>query len=166
MMTSRFRALVFVMVAAAGGGLFAGGCAHPDYIPMTQILNTPTNHDILDVCEEYRTDVERRDAPAILALIDPSYTSRAVSPKDDDVGYERFRDVTVRRMQDLKVITLNVEYRGVDVSQDGNTATVEVYQDASFQLRQDQDQHWHRYADYGKYTLVHKAGRWLFTSGL
>src|SRR5262249_50737860 len=147
------------------GWLGAVGCASTRLIPNTRVPYTKENREIIDVCERYRHAVEQKDGATILALASPNYFEDSGTPRpDDDYGYDGLKQVVWDRMQRLKSVRYDIEYRNVKIH--GAHAEVEIYLDASFQLGSTSGDQYRHVQEYNKLELENDGKRWLFTRGL
>ncbi|MSP58864.1 MAG: hypothetical protein EXR72_00720 [Myxococcales bacterium] len=140
-------------------------CAAVHTIPGTTVADSRANRDLLQVCEKYRRALEERDAPTLLAMADPSYFEDSGTPKgDDDYGYEGLKKVIATRLQSLRSLRFNVEYRSIEVK--GTRAQIEIRYDASFQVATDMGDRWERKQNDKRLDLAYNGHRWLFVAGM
>lgn len=153
-----------VLLAVA---LAAVGCAHIDYIPGTTVLKTEENQAIVDVIEQYRTRLAARKVEELLVLASDKYFEDSGTPRsDDDYGYQGLREVLVKKLQRVKSLRYDIEYRSITVS--GGQATVEVFIDGSFELAAESGDRYRRVNDYHKFVLEKDktSEHWKFLSGM
>lgn len=157
------RALLGALMVLAAG---LGGCAKPKLIPNTQVLDTATNREVLEVVENYRRAMERLDAVGVLALVHPTYQDTAGTPQaSDDIDYSRLREFLTSRFKRTTRIRYRIEYQ--DVRLNGTQAEVDSYIDATFVYQEpNANAKWRRLTDYNRFTLHKDGALWRFVSGL
>ena len=161
---ARIAVVCFVSMAAALAG---AGCAHVDYIPGTTVLKTEENQAIVDTIEQYRQRLAARKVEELLVLASDKYFEDSGTPRsDDDYGYAGLREVLVKKLQRVKSLRYDIEYRSINVT--GNRATVEVFIDGSFELAAESGDRYRRVNDYHKFVLEKDktTEHWKFVSGM
>jgi hypothetical protein len=157
-MPRSIRSLVCALALAAG-------CVHVSVIPGTKVVDTKPNREVLEVVERYRRALEERDAVTLLALAHPNYYEDSGTPKgDDDYGYEGLKEVLQRRIQALRTVRYNIEYRKVQI--DGHHASVDIRYDASFQIATEMGDRWERKQNDKRIELENDGHRWLIIAGM
>ena len=151
----------------AMGLVAVAGCAHVKYIPGTKIPDTKRNRAIIAVVEKYRHAMIRKDAATLMAMAHPNYYEHSGTPKgEDDYGYKGLLRVIKKRLAQLETVRYELKYRKIHWLSP-TKVEVEVYVDASFQLRLPSgESRWSRFADYNKFVLAKYKGRWLFLRGM
>jgi hypothetical protein len=159
------RAWLPLTVVAVCAGL-AGGCAHHEYFPGTTIIRTQENRKIIETVEKYRERLLTRNTVGLLALASPRYFEDSGTPRsDDDYGYEGLRRVLETRLQRVKSLRYQIEYRNIRVS--GKEAEVEVFLDGSFELAAaDEGDRYRRVNDYHRFLLEKQGDEWKFVAGM
>ncbi|HVR61240.1 MAG TPA: hypothetical protein VMU50_05040 [Polyangia bacterium] len=158
---------VRTLIAGAVWALAAVGCAHIDYIPGTSVLKTEQNQQIIDTIEQYRQRLLARKVEELLVLASDKYFEDSGTPRsDDDYGYQGLRQVLSKKLQRVKSIRYDIEYRNIKVN--GDRATVEVFIDGSFELAADSGDRYRRVDDYHKFELERDktTEHWKFLSGM
>lgn len=158
--------LRLAMAAAAAVGLFA--CAHMEYIENTTVLKTQQNQDILEVIEQYRQRLILRKVDELLVLASDKYFEDSGTPRsDDDYGFQGLREVLTKKLQRVKSLRYDIEYRSVQVK-DNTHAEVEVFIDGSFELAAESGDRYRRVNDYHKFVLEKDktTEHWKFLSGM
>jgi len=121
------------------------GCASKaQSIPGTKIPETKANRAILDVVEQYRLAVERKDTAALLLMASKRYWEDGGTPTGgDDYGYDGLRTVLSTRFKNVEDIRYSLRYMNVArrcqsdgdaESNSGCRAYVDVLIDASFSM--------------------------------
>jgi len=156
-----------LLIAAALSILVVGmvaGCPKAALIPNTRVPDTPANREIIDVAENYRIAMERRDAAALLAMTAPEYFQPAT--KADRGGYDRqgLAAVLRDRFRNVESVRYAIEY--LDVQREGARAHVDIYIDATFQLKTETTPRWKRMTDYARLDFSWNGKRWLMLSGM
>jgi hypothetical protein len=135
-------------VAFAALLLALGGCS-TNYIPNTEVEDTPENMEVIDFCEEYRIALESRDTAKIMTLIAGDYYEDGGSPLgDDDYDREGLEERLRTRFGRVESVRYDIRYRRVTYFSD----RVEVY-----------------YSFYGRYQIAADDGegepRWFSKVG-
>ncbi len=165
--TTTRRGWVAPALLAATVWLAAVGCAHVDYIPGTTVLKTEQNQEVIDVIEQYRQRLIMRRIDELLVLASEKYFEDSGTPRsDDDYGYQGLREVLTKKLQRVKSLRYDLEYRSVKVT--GNRAEVEVFIDGSFELAAESGDRYRRVNDYHKFILEKDKSteHWKFLSGM
>lgn len=143
------------------------GCAHQEYIPGTTVLKTEQNQAIVDTIEQYRQRLMARKVEELLVLASDKYFEDSGTPRsDDDYGYQGLREVLTKKLQRVKSIRYDIEYRNIRVTD--NHAEVEVFIDGSFELAAESGDRYRRVNDYHRFILERdpKTEHWKFLSGM
>jgi hypothetical protein len=154
--------LLLLTVAVAVAAL---GCAHEEYFPGTTIIRTDENRKIIETVEQYRRRLLERNVEGILALASDKYFEDSGTPRsDDDYGYQGLKHVLMNRLQRVKSLRYEIEYRTIKVA--GNRAEIEVFLDGSFELASNSGDRYRRVNDYHRFVLEAQNERWKFLSGM
>jgi hypothetical protein len=157
--------LRFALFAFAGALVTIAGCAHRDYFPGTTILRTEQNREIIEIVEQYRRRLIERNIEGMLVLASDKYFEDSGTPRsDDDYGYEGLKEVLTRKLQRVKSLRYEIEYRSIRVI--GPRAEVEVFLDGSFELAAESGDRYRRVNDYHRFVLERANDRWKFLSGM
>jgi hypothetical protein len=155
---------VLAVFAVAAGGL-AGGCAHHEYYPGTTIVRSEQNRRIIETVEQYRKRLLEHNVDGLLVLASPRYFEDSGTPRsDDDYGYDGLKAVLTTRLQRLKSLRYEIEYRNIRM--DGNKAEVEVFLDGSFELASTLGDRYRRVNDYHRFLLEKQGDSWKFLAGM
>lgn len=155
-----------VVFAVAGLALSLGACASTSKtIPGTQVPESSENRAILKVLENYRTAVEQRDAPTLVAMASPRYWEDSGTPTgSDDYGHAQLRDVLVGKYQKASAIRFSMKYVGF--RRKGPRAEVDVMIDASYSIETARGTERRDMRDQNQLVLEWDGRRWLFLSGM
>jgi hypothetical protein len=166
MKRTRSSTTLWLLAAVALPVLAAlGGCAHQDYFPGTTILRTDQNRKIIETIEDYRKRLIERNVEGLLVLASDRYFEDSGTPRsDDDYGYEGLKQVLTTKLQRVKSIRYEIEYRNIKVY--GDRAEVEVFLDGSFELAAEYGDRYRRVNDYHRFVLTEHEDRWKFLSGM
>jgi hypothetical protein len=161
---SAVRSLAFVLAfGALAGGLV--GCARTEFYPGTTIARSEQNRKIIETVEQYRKRLIEHNIDGLLVLASPRYFEDSGTPRsDDDYGYEGLRAVLTNRLQRLKSLRYEIEYRNIRMT--GNQAEVEVFLDGSFELASTLGDRYRRVNDYHRFLLEQKGDSWKFLAGM
>lgn len=162
--TGHDRAAVLLLaLGALGLGACAGGA---NYIYGTKVVDTEENRKLLDVVEQYRAAVEKRDASALLAMASPNYWEDGGTPTgSDDYGYDGLRAVLDTRFSRADSIRYTMRYMGVQRLAP-NRVAVDVLIDASYAIGTGHGPQRLDMRDQNQLVLEYDGRRWLFVSGM
>jgi hypothetical protein len=164
MSDARIRSAALALVLGAAVALGAG-CARHDYYPGTTIVRSERNRKIIETVEQYRKRLMERNIDGLLVLASPRYFEDSGTPRsDDDYGYEGLKEVLTNRLQRLKSIRYEIEYRNIRMN--GNQAEVEVFLDGSFELASSLGDRYRRINDYHRFLLEQHGESWKFVAGM
>src|SRR5512138_2971019 len=105
----------------------AAGCAHETAVIYgTKVVDTAENRRLIEVCEQYRLAVEKRDTQTLLSLASKNYWDDGGTPTGaDDYGYAGLRDVLEARFSRADGIRYTMKY--MEIKRVGrNRAAVDV----------------------------------------
>jgi hypothetical protein len=143
----------------------ASGCATIRPIPGTKIADTALNRELINRVEEYRVNLEQRDAGKLLIMASPQYYEDAGTPTGaDDYGYPGLKRVLEQRLSALRWLRFLIRYRDIHI--DGNRASVDIHYDLSFQLMTELGERWERKQSEKRLELIREENRWQFLSGM
>lgn len=162
------RASTFAVLGLLVGTLGVGaapGCAHQEYFPGTTILRTEQNRKIIETVEQYRRRLLERNVEGLLVLASDKYFEDSGTPRsDDDYGYEGLKQVLTTKLQRVKSLRYDIEYRSIRVN--GPEAEVEVFLDGSFELAAESGDRYRRVNDYHRFILEQQNDKWKFVRGM
>src|SRR5215471_8039459 len=160
------RAVLGLLAVLGLGGVVstsASGCAHQEYFPGTTIPRTEQNRKIIETIEQYRRRLLERNIEGLLVLASPKYFEDSGTPRsDDDYGYEGLKQVLTTKLQRVKSLRYDIEYRNIKVY--GSRAEVEVFLDGSFELAAESGDRYRRVNDYHRFVLEEQNDKWKFLS--
>jgi ketosteroid isomerase-like protein len=140
------------------------GCG-PRRIPGTEIRDTPDTRAVVETIDAYRQAAERRDAPAVLALVSPRYFDAAGTPDpSDDVDREQLAKRLTADYQRITALRLQIGVKRIDI--DGDKAAAYVFYDEHYRIQTKAGEVAKQASDQHRMQLVREDGRWLFVSGL
>ena len=84
------------------------------FIPNTDVEDSPYNRKVIEFCEEYRHAVERRSVGVLLKLADKRYYEDGgnVDPTDD-LNYDDLKKYLMERFRHTQAIRYEIRYRRV-----------------------------------------------------
>jgi hypothetical protein len=154
------RSFASLLVAAA----LLGGCG-PKRIPGTDIKDSPETRAVVDVIEQYRLAVERRDPNAVLALVSRRYFDNAgTTDPADDVDYDQLRSRLVEDYSKLVAVNLEIAVKRIDV--EGDRASAFVFYDERYRIKMRSGEVAKQASDVHRMQLVLENGAWRFASGI
>ncbi len=159
----RRATLLFALALTLATGLTA--CSSPKYITGTQIADTKKNREIVQVIEKYRRAMIQRDVPTLIALAHPDYYQDKNSADFPPYDYKGLKKRLVEQFKLIKSVRMDLQYRRITWDSP-EKVQVEVYMDASFQIKVGDASEWKKKDDYAKFVLKKEEGRFLFLTGL
>jgi hypothetical protein len=151
----RLAALAAVSLAA---------CA-PSLIPGTGVDNTLENQEVYGVIRTYVEAMQKKDAAAVLDLVDPQYYDGAGTPLPDDdldrAGLERFLAADFAKVDTYR---LELSVRKIEVK--GDQATADVVYDNYFRVMTPAGGIPKRESDLHRMWFRRVDKRWFILSGL
>jgi hypothetical protein len=151
-------------LAALALAVAATACA-PKRLPGTEILDTRDNRAVIDVVMRYREALERRDAPAVLALVAPRYFDDGGTPDPaDDLDRARLEEALPGTLEKLEGAKVEFTLRRVDVK--GDEATAEVLWDTWYRVTTPGGAVARRDSDLQRLRLARVDGAWKLAGGL
>lgn len=153
------KARLALLAAAA-----AVACS-PQKIPGTEIDSTNDTRAVYAVVQQYREALERRDVPAVLALVAPGYYDQVGTPDPADdldrAGLEAALNADLPKAESLKV---DFTMRRIDVS--GDEAQAEIFFDSFYRVKTNTVSVPRRDSDVHRLRLKRLDGQWRFVAGL
>lgn len=154
------RAVLAASVCVA----LCAGC-RPSRIPGTEIESTKDTRAIFGVIQSYREAMERKDAPAVLALVAPDYYDTAgTADPSDDLDRARLEAAVTDDLARTESVKLDLTVRRIDVK--GDTAEAEVFYEAWYRVKTPAGVMPRRDSDIHRMRLKQIGKDWKFTSGL
>ncbi len=142
----------------------AAACA-PRRIPGTDIPSTSDNRAVFAVIEQYRAALEKRDVPAIMALVAPAYYDTAGTPDpSDDLDRDRLQKSLEQDLPKADSVKVEFTVRRIDVT--GDDAQAEVFFDSYYRVKTPASTVPRRDSDLERMKLRKIDGQWRFVSGL
>ncbi len=134
-------------------------------IPGTTIEDTPDTRAIVATIDAYRQAAERRDAPAVLALVSTKYFDDAGTPDPaDDIDYPQLVKRLTADYAKITSLRLDIGVRRVEVKDDH--AAAYVFYDEHFRIQTRTAEVAKSASDTQRMQLVREDGQWKFVSGL
>ena len=146
---------------------FAGACAgQAAVIYGTKVPDTAENRKLIDVCEQYRIAVEKKDTTTIMSLASKNYWEDGGTPTGaDDYGFDGLRSVLDTRFARADGIRYTMKY--MDIRRVGrNRAVVDVMIDATYSIATASGPRRLDMRDQNEMILEFQGGRWQFLSGM
>lgn len=149
---------------AAPLALLAVACA-AHRIPGTDIEDTPDTRAIVAAIDAYRAAAERRDAPAVLALVSQKYFDDAgTADPSDDIDYGQLAQKLAADYARITALRLDIGVRRIDVKDE--RAFAYVFYEEHFRIQTKTGEVAKSASDQQRMQLVREDGRWKFVSGL
>jgi ketosteroid isomerase-like protein len=145
--------------------LAALAACSPRRIPGTEIPDNDDTRGIAAAIERYRAAVERRDAPAVLALVSEKYFDDAGTPDPaDDLDYA---GLSKALPADLSRVTgLRVELKLTDIKVAGDKAQAFMRFDTRYRVSTRSGEVPKAEGDVSRIQLVREKDAWKIVSGL
>jgi hypothetical protein len=155
----RSLSLLAVLVA---GTLAACG---PKRIDGTDIADTGDTRAVLAVIDAYRKGAEKRDAPAVLALVSQSYFDDAgTADPADDLDYGQLVKALPEDYQKLSAVKLTIKVRQITV--EGDKAVAEMLYDGHYRIATPRGDVAKQASDVQQMLLQREGNTWKIVSGL
>jgi ketosteroid isomerase-like protein len=151
-------------LALAVAALLAAACGSRR-IPGTDIKDTTDTRAVYALIDQYRAATERRDAPAVLALVSKKYFDDAGTPDpSDDVDYGLLK---TRLGDDLaKVTALRLEISVKQVEVENDRAAAYVYYDEHYRIATRGGEIAKNASDPHRMVFLREEGTWKIAGGL
>lgn len=151
-------------LALALATLGVAGCS-PNRIPGTEIRNTKDTRAIFGVVQTYRQAMEKKDAPAVLSLVAPTYYDTAGTPDPaDDLDRARLEQTLTADLEKAESIRLELTVRRIDVK--GEDAEAEVFYEAFYRVKTPSGVVPRRDSDIHRMKLQRAGADWKIIAGL
>jgi ketosteroid isomerase-like protein len=156
----RSHRTTLVLAAAA---LLAAACSRR--IPGTDIKDTTDTRAVYALIGEYRAATERRDAPAVLALVSKKYFDDAgTSDPSDDVDYAQLKQRLGDDLAKVTALRLEIEVRQVEIENDRAAAYVRY--DEHYRIATRAGEVAKNASDPHRMVFVREEGAWKIAGGL
>jgi len=120
---SRILLRPFVLAACLLGVACEG-----QYIPNTDVPDSPAHRDVIAFCENYRRAVEMGKVGELLGLADPAYYEDGGNiDASDDIDYAGLRDFLETKFRQTRSVRYDIRYRAITDDPSG-----EVFVDYTF----------------------------------
>jgi ketosteroid isomerase-like protein len=150
-------------LAALLAFLAFAGCARK--MPNTDIEDSADNRAIVAVIDQYRKAFDRRDAPAILALVSRSYFDDAgTSDPSDDLDFAQLAQALPASLKGLADVKLELAVSKIEVK--GDSAAADLLYDSRYRVATPRGEVAKRDSDVHRMKLRREDGVWKITSGL
>jgi hypothetical protein len=149
--------------ALALGSAACGG----NYIPNTDVDDTPENREVVIFCEKYRKAVERRDVAGLIKLASPKYYEDGgnIDP-EDDIDFAGLEAYLKEKFRDATGIRYEIRYRRVERERD--LVFVDYTYSASYRitLPGSDRQKWRSVVEENRLELVPDGEGFLIVAGM
>ena len=137
----------------------------PKLIPGTEVESTRENRAVYEVVKQFRTALEKRDVPGILALVAPDYYDTAGTPDpSDDLDRARLEASLNQDLPRADSVKLEFTVRRIEVK--GDEALAEIFFDQYYRVKTNTVTVPRRDSDVQRLKLKKVDGQWKFVSGL
>lgn len=144
--------------------LAAASCA-PKLLPGTNFPDTPDTREILKVVQDYATALQRKDAPALLALVSPRYfDDGGTADASDDLDYASLAETLPKTLAQVDTVRLELVVR--DLTVNGDDAAAEIFSDSWYRVTTPGGPAPRRDSDIHRMRLHRVGGGWKIVSGL
>lgn len=147
------------------GSVALGGCK-TQYIPNTDVEETPENRKVIEFAEAYRHAVERRNVALLLKMANPAYYEDGGNiDATDDIDYAGLREYLQTKFGETTGIRYEIRYR--DVSQGpGDVIWVDYTYSASYKVPSAQGEVWRRQVEDNRLELVPEGDSFTILRGM
>jgi len=146
------------------------GCTS-QYIPNTDVEDTPENRTIVEFCERYRKAVELKDISTLLDLASPKYYEDGGNvDASDDIDYSQLKQYLSAKYKDVAFadasgIRHEIRYRRVTVEDE--VVYVDYTYSASYRfLRPDGTERWQNAVEENRLELVPEGESYRIIAGM
>lgn len=139
----------------------------PAYIEGTSVPDSDENRELVNIVEQYRQAIERRDVTTLAQLVSKDYFENAstTSNTEDDYGYEKLIQKVLPVLADnIKQVVYKIKIDKVSV--EGNKARVFFEWEITFQYEEGGLKGWSTKKDRNRMDFAREGGRWKITAGL
>jgi len=156
-------ALVLILALPLLGSL---GCGQ-NFIPNTDVFDSPENRKVIEFCEEYRHAVERRNVAVLYSLAHPSYYEDGGNiDAADDIDYAGLREFLDSKFKEARAIRYEIRYRRVQENKDDQTVLVDYTFSASYKVPTPEGEAWRRQVADNRLELVHSGETFKILAGM
>ena len=145
--------------------LLALAACGPHRIPGTDVSDTADNRGVYEVVRAYQQALEKKDAPAILALVSPDYFDNGgTAQPSDDMDRQRLEKSLPADLAKLEGVRSDVTVRSITVQ--GGSAVAELFYESYYRVQTPAGAIPRRDSDVHQLHLKKIDGAWRITSGL
>ncbi|MBU1219584.1 hypothetical protein KKF34_17700 [Myxococcota bacterium] len=145
--------------------VLAVSCSDPKFIRGTKIPDNKQNRELIEVVEKYRKTLMKMDASGLIAMAHPDYYQPAVTTEDIPYDYKGLKEALPKRFKLTRNIRFEMQYRKINWK-DTETASVEIFIDASYLIKVGTEEQWKKKSDYWKIDLKKHEGVWKIIAGM
>ena len=155
-------ALVLIFALPLLGAL---GCGQ-NFIPNTDVHDSPENRKIIEFCEDYRRAVERRNVALLVSLAHPSYYEDGGNvDASDDIDYEGLEKYLNTEFNKTRAIRYEIHYRNVTEGRK-ETLLVDYTYSASYKIPTSHGDVWRRKVADNRMQLAREGDGFRILSGM
>jgi hypothetical protein len=147
------------------------GCAG-QFIPNTDVDDTPENRNIVEFCERYRKALEKKDVGALLELASPSYYDDSGDvDASNDIDYAGLKEYLTAKFKgaafgDVTGLRHEIRYRRISKG-DGGVINVDYTYSASYRyLKPDGSEKWENAVEENRLEIVPEGESFKIIHGL
>jgi len=132
----------------------------------SEILDSQTNVEILEVVTTYQAAMEKKDMAALGKLVSPEYYENGgtTDNTEDDYGREGLGDVFARIDENVETVRFHVLVK--DIRVEGDRAQVFYEYTWNFLYKIGDVPRWESGTDVNRLDMVKESGRWWISRGL
>jgi hypothetical protein len=146
-------------------GLVLVGC-QGQYIPNTDVPDSPANREVIEFCENYRRAVELAKVGELLSLADPTYYEDGGNvDASDDIDFAGLRDFLETKFRKTHAIRYDIRYRSVTGDPSG-TVFVDYTFSASYKVPTGTGERWQRSIGDNRLVLIPHEDSYRIRSGM
>ncbi len=134
-------------------------------IPGTDVRDTSENRAVYEVIQEYGQAMQKKDAAAVLTLVAPDYFDDAGTPDPaDDLDRAQLEKTLPQDLAKLDSLRLELTVKTIEAQKD--TATADVFYNASYQIQTPTGPIPKRQSDIHRMKFKRLQGQWRIVAGL
>jgi hypothetical protein len=143
-----------------------GSACEGQYIPNTDVPDSPSNRDVIAFCENYRRAVELGKVGELLGLADPAYYEDGGNiDASDDIDYAGLRDFLETKFRKTHSVRYDIRYRAITDDPSG-TVFVDYTFSASYKVPTQHGERWKRAIGDNRLVLVPFADSYKIRAGM
>jgi hypothetical protein len=145
--------------------LLVVSCSKQKFIRGTRILATEKNKEIIKIIEKYRNAMRTKDSKVLIKMAHKEYYQPKTDAESIPYGYKGLIKRLKIKFKNVVSVRFDIQYRKIHWKS-SEEVSLEIYIDASYQVKVKGVNQYQRKSDYHKLTLKLHEDKWLFTAGI